>query len=166
MHDQQFLQLDELRLCKDEEGWKYLSQGYGFDPDQWVDAANVLGPFGGSGIYSVLDAMADLQAKVDALGDVGQPAEAIKQLPGGLVMPDWSGYRDDLRQELEAALAAAVKPMIDLVSDLQADNEALAANLQGKHALTGATYKHLIAERDRLRQLLDEKMLSPASHAD
>ena len=34
---------------------------------------------------------------------------------------------------------------------LRKDNEVLAANLRGKHALTGATYQHLVAERDALR---------------
>ena len=34
---------------------------------------------------------------------------------------------------------------------LRAENEALAANLRGKHSTAGATYAHLIAERDALR---------------
>ena len=33
---------------------------------------------------------------------------------------------------------------------LRAENETLAANLRGKHSITGATYAHLIAERDAL----------------
>ena len=34
---------------------------------------------------------------------------------------------------------------------LRAENETLAANLRGKHSTAGATYAHLIAERDALR---------------
>lgn len=34
---------------------------------------------------------------------------------------------------------------------LTEESESLASNLRGKHATTGATYAHLIAERDRLR---------------
>lgn len=37
------------------------------------------------------------------------------------------------------------------INDLRDENEALASNLRGKHATTGATYAHLIAERDSLR---------------
>ena len=43
------------------------------------------------------------------------------------------------------------------ISRLRVDNEALAANLRGKHSTTGATYTHLIAERDELRAQLAEK---------
>ena len=46
-------------------------------------------------------------------------------------------------QRITAAMAAEVER-------LRADNEALARNLKGKHATTGATYEHLIAERDAL----------------
>lgn len=35
---------------------------------------------------------------------------------------------------------------------LQAENEALAAGLRGKHELTGATYTHLVVQRDGLRE--------------
>lgn len=35
---------------------------------------------------------------------------------------------------------------------LQAENEALAGGLRGKHALTGATYTHLVVERDGLSE--------------
>lgn len=35
---------------------------------------------------------------------------------------------------------------------LQAENEALAGGLRGKHELTGATYTHLVVERDGLRE--------------
>lgn len=37
---------------------------------------------------------------------------------------------------------------------LRVENEALAANLRGKHSTAGATYAHLIAERDALRAAL------------
>lgn len=35
---------------------------------------------------------------------------------------------------------------------LQAENESLAGGLRGKHELTGATYTHLVVERDGLRE--------------
>lgn len=38
---------------------------------------------------------------------------------------------------------------------LQAENEALAGGLRGKHELTGATYTHLVIERDGLREEVD-----------
>ncbi len=79
------------------------------------------------------------------------------ELPTGITLPDWSGYRDDIRRELEAAFIAAVTPMAVDLANLRAENEALAANLSGKHALTGATYAHLIADRDRLLAQLAEK---------
>lgn len=75
-------------------------------------------------------------------------------LPVGVKMPDWSAYRDDIRRELEAAFTAAVKPLVDDVANLRAENESLLANLRGKHALTGATYAHLVADRDQLRDRL------------
>lgn len=40
------------------------------------------------------------------------------------------------------------------ITRLRDENEALASNLRGKHATAGATYAHLIAERDRLRDEL------------
>lgn len=39
---------------------------------------------------------------------------------------------------------------------LLAENEALAANLRGKHSTTGATYAHLIEDRDELRAKVEE----------
>ena len=38
---------------------------------------------------------------------------------------------------------------------LRAENEALATNLRGKHSITGATYAHLIAERDELHAKIE-----------
>ena len=37
------------------------------------------------------------------------------------------------------------------IDNLRVENETLAANLRGKHSTAGATYAHLIAERDALR---------------
>lgn len=42
-------------------------------------------------------------------------------------------------------------------NDLRAENEALVCNLRGKHELTGATYQHLVQERDTLRAQLAER---------
>ena len=49
------------------------------------------------------------------------------------------------------ALLEAIRPIIDERDALRAENEALASNLRGKHAITGATYAHLIEDRDALR---------------
>jgi hypothetical protein len=43
------------------------------------------------------------------------------------------------------------------VERLRSENEALACNLRGKHELTGATYQHLVQERDTLRAQLAER---------
>ena len=40
------------------------------------------------------------------------------------------------------------------IDNLRVENETLAANLRGKHSTAGATYAHLIAERDALRAAL------------
>ncbi len=40
--------------------------------------------------------------------------------------------------------------------ELQAENEAFAKNLRGEHALVGATYKHLTAERDQFKSELKQ----------
>ena len=39
---------------------------------------------------------------------------------------------------------------------LRVENETLAANLRGKHSTAGATYAHLIAERDALRARIEQ----------
>ena len=46
---------------------------------------------------------------------------------------------------------AVMRAAADEIERLRADNEVLASNLRGKHAITGATYAHLVAERDALR---------------
>ncbi|WP_330508341.1 hypothetical protein V1687_18335 [Pseudomonas putida] len=57
------------------------------------------------------------------------------------------------RDELDRALSAAYAE----IDTLRAENEALACNLRGKHALAGATYAHLVQERDTLRKKLAEQ---------
>ena len=52
------------------------------------------------------------------------------------------------------ALRAKISEECD---ELRAENEALAANLRGKHSTAGATYAHLIAERDALRAESDTR---------
>ena len=59
--------------------------------------------------------------------------------------------KQDIQQfELGAAIRDAE------VAELKTENEYLLKNLRGKHAVTGATYAHLITERDTLS---DEVML-------
>lgn len=48
------------------------------------------------------------------------------------------------------------KPVVSIEDQLQQENEALVAGLRGKHALTGATYETLIAQRDVLIGLLQQ----------
>lgn len=55
MSDFQTMQVGPLELRKSAEGWEYLSEGVGNDPDNWCDATSVLGPFGGSGVNTLLD---------------------------------------------------------------------------------------------------------------
>ena len=55
----------------------------------------------------------------------------------------------------EAALMAKLEAAEKDRDALRAENEALATNLRGKHSITGATYAHLIAERDALRAKIE-----------
>ncbi|PWD01893.1 hypothetical protein [Pseudomonas amygdali] len=48
------------------------------------------------------------------------------------------------------------KPVGSIEEQLRHENEALLAGLRGKHALTGATYATLIADRDALVGLLQQ----------
>ena len=48
------------------------------------------------------------------------------------------------------------KPVVSIEDQLRQENEALVARLRGKHALTGATYATLIAQRDALIGLLQQ----------
>lgn len=59
---------------------------------------------------------------------------------------------DTSGHELALAQAEAmIERQADELRRLRGENEALASNLRGKHATTGATYAHLVAERDRMR---------------
>lgn len=51
----QTMQVGAVELRKTSEGWQYLSEGVGNDPDRWCDATSVLAPFGGSGVSTLLD---------------------------------------------------------------------------------------------------------------
>ncbi len=64
--------LGELQLRKTEEGWQFLSEGLGNDPDRWCDATDVLGPFGGSGVNDLLDELAAARARNEQLSGVLQ----------------------------------------------------------------------------------------------
>lgn len=55
MSEIQTMQVGTLELQKTAEGWQFLSEGVGFEPDRWCDASNTLGPFGGSGVNTLLD---------------------------------------------------------------------------------------------------------------
>lgn len=46
--------------------------------------------------------------------------------------------------------------LAEVFDALRKENEALLKGLRGKHALTGATYEHLIDERDELLRRLAE----------
>ncbi|MEX6780480.1 hypothetical protein [Pseudomonas aeruginosa] len=55
MSEIQTMQVGPVEVRKTAEGWQYLSEGVGNDPDHWCDATSVLGPFGGSGVNTLLD---------------------------------------------------------------------------------------------------------------
>lgn len=69
MTTEKILLLDNLQLRRSEEGWEYLSEGYGLDPDTWCDATSTLGPFSGDGVNNLLDELADARARVESLTD-------------------------------------------------------------------------------------------------
>lgn len=55
MSEIQTMQVGPVEVRKTAEGWQYLSEGVGNEPDHWCDATSVLGPFGGSGVNTLLD---------------------------------------------------------------------------------------------------------------
>ncbi len=62
---------------------------------------------------------------------------------------------DAVCEEYGTSIASLVNEIATLKQQLEeakAENEALASGLRGKHATTGATYAHLIAQRDQLKQ--------------
>lgn len=69
---------------------------------------------------------------------------------------------DELVAELEANIDAVwhreckantvFRALLSERAELKRENEALASNLRGKHAIAGATYATLIAERDELKR--------------
>lgn len=64
MDAQSNLQALTLDLRKTDDGWQYLSEGAGTEPDQWCDATSVLGPFGGTGVNALLDELALVKAEL------------------------------------------------------------------------------------------------------
>jgi len=86
-------------------------------------------------------------------------AQAATAGPDGVSL-SWIRLLQDFQQ---GASPAAVSELLDRLDDaervrdaLRAENETLAANLRGKHNTAGATYAHLIAERDALRTKIEE----------
>ena len=59
--------------------------------------------------------------------------------------------RLEAAEKSDAESIAMYRKARDERDALRAENETLAANLRGKHSTAGATYAHLIAERDALR---------------
>ena len=66
MSEQVTMQIGSLELRKTDEGWLYLSEGTGNEPDTWCDATSVLGPFGGTGVNDLLDELAATKASKTA----------------------------------------------------------------------------------------------------
>lgn len=78
-----------LELRKGPNGWEYLSEGYGNEPDVWCPAADHLGPFGGNGVNALIDEVLALKAiKV-----------AQEQANGALV-----SHNEDCKSRLHKAL--------------------------------------------------------------
>ena len=65
-----------LELRRTEEGWQYLSEGLGGEPDRWGDATASLGPFSGSGINGLLSAISAANARENEL------VETLKHIRG------------------------------------------------------------------------------------
>lgn len=63
MGEQETMRVGSLELRRNQEGWQYLSEGAGGEPDCWRDAASVPGPFSGSGVNNLLDEFAARIAK-------------------------------------------------------------------------------------------------------
>ena len=62
MSELETMQVGSLELRKTDDGWQYMSEGLGGGPDRWSDAADILGPFGGSGINDLLDVLSTAKA--------------------------------------------------------------------------------------------------------
>jgi hypothetical protein len=80
MSEHTTMQFGTLELRRTEEGWQYLSEGVGHEPDAWHDAASVLGPFGGSGVNDLLDELAAV--KVSAAAREQELVEVLKHIRG------------------------------------------------------------------------------------
>lgn len=74
--------------------------------------------------------------------------------------------RLEAAEKSDAESLAMYRKARDERDALRAENEALAANLRGKRSTTGATYAHLIEERDALRANVErmEKIESAAQN--
>ena len=88
------------------------------------------------------------------INELRQLAQAATPGPDGISL-SWVRLLRDFQQ---GASPAAITEILDRLEAaekerdaLRAENETLAANLRGKHSTAGATYAHLIAERDALR---------------
>ena len=94
------MQVNSLDVQKTAEGWMYLSQGVGNDPDRWCDATNSLGPFSGSGITVLLDEL--YAAKTEAASNPAGAAIqfALADEDGMLFLRLWNeGNFDVIRRE-------------------------------------------------------------------
>lgn len=87
--------------------------------------------------------------------DVAAPwvIEEIEKLEKQLDIKD--AEIDDLGDDLAQVKRKLTATQADF-DVLKEENESLLKNLRGKHSVTGATYAHLIAERNQLRQQLEE----------
>ncbi|MBG4400736.1 hypothetical protein I4940_07960 [Pseudomonas aeruginosa] len=88
-------------LRRSANGWEFLSEGVGYEADAWHPAADVLGPFSGSGVDTLLDELADGQEQL---------AVALKGLQKviGMLMPGVSKIPiQDYQLLNEAPIAAA-----------------------------------------------------------
>ncbi|HBO4842637.1 hypothetical protein [Pseudomonas aeruginosa] len=91
-------------LRRSANGWEFLSEGVGYEADAWYPAADVLGPFSGSGVDTLLDELADGQERQEQL------AVALKGLQKviGMLMPGVSKIPiQDYQLLNEAPIAAA-----------------------------------------------------------
>ena len=75
------------------------------------------------------------------------PREISEAIDAAIAMIE----RLEAAEKSDAESIAMYRKARDERDALRAENETLAANLRGKHSTAGATYAHLIAERDALR---------------
>lgn len=81
------MKINGIEVRSNEMGeWEYLAEGYGFDRDTWHPVADVMGPFGGSGVDQLFDL---LEQSVDALRDMRRLVDMLMPGVGSIAIQDY-----------------------------------------------------------------------------